>query len=55
MNSELDNRENIYCADDDEYRMYCGLCDELCIERFFNDRLKSGTHITKNRKREQSK
>ena len=25
----------IYCADDDEYRVYCNICDKLCIERFY--------------------
>ena len=42
MNSE--NQEVIYCADDDEYRVFCNICDELCIERFFETRLKSQTH-----------
>ena len=31
MNS--DNYEIIYYADDDEYRVYCDICDNLCIER----------------------
>ena len=31
MDSE--NQEVIYCADDDEYRVYCKICDELCIEK----------------------
>ena len=33
MNSESDNYEAIYCADDDEYRIYCQISDKLCIER----------------------
>ena len=30
MNS--DTQQVIYC-EDDEYRVYCHICDELCIER----------------------
>ena len=45
MNSE--NQEVIYCADDDEYRVYCDVCDELCIERFYKNHLKSQTYINK--------
>ena len=43
MNSE--NQEVIYCADDDEYRVYCEVCDKLCIKRFYKNHLKSQTHI----------
>ena len=32
MNS--DNQQVIYC-EDDEYRVYCEIYDNLCIERFF--------------------
>ena len=28
------NQEIVHCADDDEYRIYCDICDKLCIERF---------------------
>ena len=42
---ESDNYEVIYCADNDEYRVYCEICDEICIERFYKNHLKSGTHI----------
>ena len=44
MNS--DNQLVIYCKDN-EYRMYCDVCDKLCIKRFYKNRLKSGTHINK--------
>ena len=44
MNSDK-NYEVIYCADDDEYRVYCEVCDKLCIERYYKNHLKSGTHI----------
>ena len=29
-----DNYEVIYCEGDCEYRVYCDVCDKLCIERF---------------------
>ena len=31
--------ETIYCEDGGEYRVYCSVCDALCIERFYK------THI----------
>ena len=37
-----ENQEVIYCADDDEYRVYCPICDKFCIERCFKNHLKSG-------------
>ena len=45
MDSE--NQEVIYCADDDEYRVYCGVCDKLSIEWYYKNHLKSQTHIDK--------
>ena len=45
MDSE--NQRNIYCEDDGEYRVYCNICDSLCIERFYKNHLKSKTHIHK--------
>ena len=45
MNSKSDNFEVIYCEDDDEYRVYCEICDKLCIERFYKNQLKSGAHL----------
>ena len=50
MNS--DNQQVIDC-EDGEYRVYCDVCDNLCIERFYKNRLKSKTHIINIRKREQ--
>ena len=50
MNS--DNQQDIYCKDG-EYRVYCIICDELCIERFYKNHLKSRTHTKTLRKREQ--
>ena len=52
MNS--DNQQVIYC-EDGEYRVYCHICDNLCIERFFENHLKSKTHINKNCKNHQFK
>ena len=52
MNS--DNYQVIYCADEDEYRVYCNICDELCIERYYKNHLKSQTQTNKIRKREKS-
>ena len=42
---DSDNFEAIYCADDNEYRVYCNICDKLCIEGFYENHLKSQTHI----------
>ena len=48
MNSGSDNYGVIYCEDDDEKRVYCNICDKLCIERFYKSLLKSVTHIKNN-------
>ena len=42
MNSE--NQQVIFC-EDGEYRIYCNICDKLCIERFSKNHFKSQTHI----------
>ena len=44
MNSDIDNREILYCADDDEYRKYCDICDEYCMERYCKIHFEPGTH-----------
>ena len=41
---DSDNQEAIYCEDDGENRIYCNICDKLCIERFYKDHLKSQIH-----------
>ena len=51
MNS--DNQQVIYCNDDGGYRVFCDICDNLCIERFYNNHIKSQTHINNITKREQ--
>ena len=51
MDSE--NQLVIYCDDDGEYRVYCDICDILCIQRFYKNHLKSKTHINNIRKIEE--
>ena len=46
------NRQVIHC-EDGEYRVYCYISDNLCIERYYENHLKSQTHINIIRKREQ--
>ena len=49
------DRENqlvLYC-EDGEYRVYCDVCDNICIERFYKNHLKSKTHINSIHKIEQ--
>ena len=38
---EKENQEIIYCEDDNDYRIYCDICDKfrIRIERFFNNHL----------------
>ena len=45
--------EVIFCPEDDEYRVYCDICDKLCIQRFYKNHLKSKTHINNIRKIEE--
>ena len=54
MNYESDNYIVIYCADDDEYRVYCEIYDKLCIERYYKTHLKLGTHTNNFYKRQDS-
>ena len=53
MESENNNQEAIYCGVDGEHRVYCDICDKLCIERFYKNHLNSGTHIIDIRKSQQ--
>ena len=48
-----EDQEPIYCEDDGEYRVYCDICDKLCIERFYKKHPKSQTHTNNTRKRQQ--
>ena len=41
------------CEDDGEFRVYCNICDILCIQRFYKNHLKSQSHTNIIRGREQ--
>ena len=49
---DSDKQQVIYC-EDGEYRVYCDVCDNLCIEQFYKNHSKSKTHINNICKREQ--
>ena len=49
-----ENQEAVYC-EDDEYRVYCDVCDKLCIERYYKNHLKSQTHTNNFYKRQRLK
>ena len=51
MDSDNNNYEVIYCPEDDEYRVYCDICDKLCIEQFYKNHLRSQTHSNNIRKK----
>ena len=51
---EENNYQAIYCEDDGEYRIYCDVCDNLCIQRFYKNHLKSQTHMNNIHKKEKS-
>ena len=48
MDSENNNQKAKFWEDDEEYRVFCNVCDKLCIERLLIIILKSSTHITHN-------
>ena len=50
---DCENRLVIYCEDDGEYRVYCNICDSLCIQRFYKNHPKSKSHINNVRKIEE--
>ena len=50
---DIENQLVIYCEDDNENRVYCNICDSLCIQRFYKNHLKSQTHINNIRKIEE--
>ena len=50
MNRE--NQEVIYFVDDDESKVFCEICDKLCIERFYENHLISQSHTNNFYKRQ---
>ena len=50
----IDNEQVIF-SEDVEYRVYCGVSDNLCIKRFYKNHLKSRTHKNSIRKKVQLK
>ena len=55
MDSESDKYDVFYCPEDDQYRVYCDICDKLCIERYYKNILKSQTHTNNSHKGKQFK
>ena len=51
---DIENQEFIFC-EDGEYRVYCNICDNFWIERFYKNHLKSQTHTNNCYKRKHSK
>ena len=49
---DIDTKK-IHCDDDGEYIIYCHVCDNLAIDRYYNNHLKSQTHINNFCKRQQ--
>ena len=49
-----DEQRKIYCADHNEYRIYCHNSHKLAIDRKYNNHLKSQTLLNILRKRQQS-
>ena len=47
--------EIIYHPEEDEYRVYCEICDKFCIERYYKNHLKSQIHKKNVRKKQQLK
>ena len=52
---DSDNQLVIYCEGDRENRVYCDVCDKLCIQQFYKNHLISQTHTNKIHKRQQLK
>ena len=52
---DIENQEAICCADDDDYRVYCDICEILGTERVYKNHLKSQTDTNNSRKRKQFK
>ena len=50
MDSE--NQKVNYCADNKLFKVYCDVCDKLCIERYYKNHLESSTHTNNSYKRQ---
>ena len=46
--------EPIYSSEDNTYRIYCEICDKLCIDKYYQKHLKSETHLNSFRKKNSS-
>ena len=46
----MDNENQVIFCEDREDRVYCNVCDKLCIKRYYKIHLKSKTHINNIRK-----
>ena len=49
---DCENQLIIHC-EDGEFRVYCDICDNLCIQRYYKNHLKSQIHINNIRKIEE--
>ena len=49
MNS--DEHLIVFGEKDNEFRVYCKICDNFCIQRFYKNHLKSQTHTNNIRKK----
>ena len=49
---DLGNQENTFCVNNKEYKLSCNSRDEFAIDRYYNNHLKSQTHIINIRKRQ---
>ena len=50
---DIEHLEAIFFENDGYYRVYCEICDNLYIERFYENHLKSQTPSNKSYKRQQ--
>ena len=39
--------EPIFCPEDEIFRTFCAICDKLCIDRYYQNHIKSQTHLKK--------
>ena len=41
----ISNNQQVFYCEVGEFRVYCNICDELCIERCFKNHINSQTNI----------